>query len=138
MIALSNIVQGSAVLAVWWMTCDDEKETQITLPSAVSAYLGVTEPAMFGVKLKYIYPFIAGMIGSAIAGFISTTFKVTANSIEVGGLPGFLVIQIQSMIPFIVAMIVALAVPFILTLFFKRSNILTNNQLDFDIPFFKQ
>lgn len=138
MIALSNIAQGSAVLAVWWMTRDDEKESQITLPSAVSAYLGVTEPAMFGVNLKYIYPFIAGMIGSAIAGFISTAFKVTANSIGVGGLPGFLVIQIQSMIPFIVAMIVALVVPFILTLFFKRSNILTNNQLDFDIPFFKQ
>lgn len=138
MIALSNIAQGSAVLAVWWMTRDDEKESQITLPSAVSAYLGVTEPAMFGVNLKYTYPFVAGMIGSAIAGFISTTFKVTANSIGVGGLPGFLVIQIQSMIPFIVAMIVALAVPFILTLFFKRSNILTNNQLDFDIPFFKQ
>lgn len=138
MIALSNIAQGSAVLAVWWMTRDDEKESQITLPSAVSAYLGVTEPAMFGVNLKYIYPFVAGMIGSAIDGFISTTFKVTANSIGVGGLPGFLVIQIQSMIPFIVAMIVALVVPFILTLFFKRSNILTNNQLDFDIPFFKQ
>ena len=60
MIALSNIAQGSAVLAFYVMNRHDEREAQISLPAAISAYLGVTEPALFGVNLKYVYPFVAG------------------------------------------------------------------------------
>ena len=138
MIALSNIAQASAVVGVWWMTRHDEEESQITIPSFISAYLGVTEPAMFGVTLKYVYPFVAAMIGSGLAGLISTVFKVQANSIGVGGLPGFLVIQWQTMIPFLVAMAVAIVVPFALTVFFKKKDILTNSGLDFNIPFFNK
>lgn len=138
MIALSNIAQGSAVLAVWWMTRHDAEENQITLPSAISAYLGVTEPAMFGVTLKYVYPFIAAMIGSATAGLISTTFNIQSNSIGVGGLPGFLVIHIDSMGMFFVAMAVAIVVPFVLTLTFKRINFLTDKGIELNIPFFNK
>ena len=138
MIALSNIAQASAVVGVWWMTRHDEEESQITIPSFISAYLGVTEPDMFGVTLKYVYPFVAAMIGSGLAGLISTVFKVQANSIGVGGLPGFLVIQWQTMIPFLVAMAVAIVVPFALTVFFKKKDILTNSGLDFNIPFFNK
>lgn len=123
MIALSNIAQGSAVLGVWWMTRKNEAESQVTVPSMISAYLGVTEPALFGVNLKYIYPFVAGMIGSSIAGLVSTTFKVTANSIGVGGLPGFLVIQHQSMAMFLVCMVIAIVVPVLLTISFKKANL---------------
>lgn len=138
MIALSNIAQASAVVAYWWMTRQDDEESQITVPSYISAYLGVTEPAMFGVTLKYVYPFVAAMIGSGIAGFISTVTNITANSIGVGGLPGFLVIQQQSMIWFFIAMFVAIVVPIILTLSFKKANFLTKAGLDFDIPFFNK
>ena len=138
MIALSNIAQGSAVVAVWYMNRHDEEEAQITVPSFISAFLGVTEPAMFGVTLKYIYPFIAAMIGSGLAGLITTLFRVQANSIGVGGIPGFLVIQIQSMIPFLIAMAVALVVPFILTITFNKTGFLADAGLDFNIPFFNQ
>lgn len=138
MIALSNIAQASAVVGVWWMNRHDEESAQITVPSFISAYLGVTEPAMFGVTLKYVYPFVAAMIGSGLAGLISTTFGVQANSIGVGGLPGFLVIQIDSMLPFLAAMVVALIVPFVLTLLFKKINFLTDSNLDFNIPFFNK
>ncbi len=62
MIALSNIAQGSAVFAYYFMHRHDEREAQISLPATISAYLGVTEPALFGVNVKYIYPFVAGMI----------------------------------------------------------------------------
>ncbi|EFR30730.1 PTS system trehalose-specific EIIBC component [Eremococcus coleocola] len=138
MIALSNIAQGSAVLAVWWLTRKDADESQITIPSAISAYLGVTEPAMFGVNLKYVYPFVAAMCGSGIAGLIATSFKVVSNSIGVGGLPGFLVIHIDSMVMFFVAMAVALVVPFVLTLVFNKIGFLKNNTLNFNIPFFNK
>ena len=93
---------------------------------------------MFGVTLKYVFPFIAAMTGSGIAGLISTMTGVTANSIGVGGLPGFLVIQQPSMLWFIIAMLVAIVVPFGLTLLFKKINFLTDAGLDFDLPFFNQ
>ena len=71
MIALSNIAQGSAVLAIIFMHRGNKKEEQVSIPAMISCYLGVTEPAMFGINIKYIYPFIAAMIGSGIAGFVS-------------------------------------------------------------------
>lgn len=107
------------------MNRHSEKEAQISLPAAISAYLGVTEPALFGVNVKYIYPFVAGMIGSGIAGFLSTTFNVQANSIGIGGLPGFMAIHVKYMVPFFVCMAVAIIVPFILTIFFRKAGILT-------------
>ena len=121
MIALSNIAQGSAVFAYFLMHRHDEREAQISLPATISAYLGVTEPALFGVNVKYIYPFIAGMIGSSIAGLLSVTFNITAQSIGIGGLPGILSIQPQYMLPFAMIMLVAVAVPIALTYFFRKA-----------------
>lgn len=63
---------------------------EVNIPSCISCYLGVTEPAMFGVNLKYNFPFICAMIGSGIAGAFSVMTASTANSIGVGGLPGIL------------------------------------------------
>lgn len=125
MIALSNIAQGSAVFAYYWMNRKKEKEAQISLPATISAYLGVTEPALFGVNLKYVYPFVAGMIGSSIAGLLSTSFNVQANAIGIGGLPGFISINVKYMGAFFICMAVALVVPFVLTIFFRKAGILT-------------
>lgn len=121
MIALSNIAQGSAVLAYYWMNRKNTREAQISLPATISAYLGVTEPALFGVNVKYVYPFVAGMIGAGLAGFISTMFSITANSIGIGGIPGILSIQSSYWLAFAGAMVVAIVVPFILTVLFKRA-----------------
>ncbi len=128
MIALSNIAQGSAVFAYFLMHRHDEREAQISLPATISAYLGVTEPALFGVNVKYIYPFIAGMIGSSIAGLLSVTFNITAASIGIGGLPGILSIQPQYMLPFAMIMLVAVAVPMALTYFFRKAGLFTKTE----------
>ncbi|MDY4761836.1 PTS system trehalose-specific EIIBC component [Streptococcus thoraltensis] len=125
MIALSNMAQGSAVFAYFFMNRKNEREAEISLPAAISAYLGVTEPALFGVNVKYVYPFVAGMIGSALAGLLSTTMNVQANAIGVGGIPGFLAINVKYMVPFFICMAVALIVPFILTIVFRKANVLT-------------
>lgn len=116
MIALSNIAQGSAVLGMIYLQKKDAKSKEIAIPACISCYLGVTEPAMFGVNLKYGFPFIAGMIGSCIAGAISVSFGVMANSIGVGGLPGILSIKPKYMGIFAIAMVVAIIVPFVLTI----------------------
>ena len=123
MIALSNIAQGSAVLAIWWMHRGDKKEEQVSFPSMISAYLGVTEPALFGINIKYMYPFVAGMIGSGVAGLFSVLTGVTANSIGVGGLPGILSIQTDSMLMFAISMAIAFVVPIIFTVIFERRGI---------------
>ena len=116
MIALSNIAQGSAVLAMIYLQRKKEEEKQVSIPACISAYLGVTEPALFGVNLKYGFPFICGMIGSGIAAIISVGSGVMANAIGIGGLPGILSIKPQHMLMFLVAMLVAIVVPFVLTL----------------------
>lgn len=128
MIAISNIAQGSAVLAVIFMHKGNEKEEQVSIPAMISCYLGVTEPAMFGINLKYVYPFVAGMIGSAFAGLFATLFKVRATSIGVGGLPGILSIVPKYYVVFFGAMVIAIVVSLVLTYIFRTKGIF--NKLD--------
>ena len=113
MIALSNIAQGSAVLAMIFLQKNNEEEKQVSVPACISAYLGVTEPALFGVNMKYRFPFICGMIGSAVAGIFSVSTGVLANSIGVGGIPGILSIQPQHMFMFLISMLIAIVLPFV-------------------------
>ncbi len=115
MIALSNIAQGSAVLGMIWLQRKDPEAQEVNVPACISCYLGVTEPAIFGVNLKRGFPFVCGMIGSGIAAVVCVATGTTANAIGVGGLPGILSIQPQFMISFAICMAIALAVPFFLT-----------------------
>lgn len=123
MIALSNIAQGSAVLGIIYLNRKNKEEQQISIPATISCYLGVTEPAMFGINLKYGFPFLSAMIGSSIAALISVSSGVMANSIGIGGIPGILSIQPKHMPMFAVAMLVAIMVPFILTIALSKRNI---------------
>ena len=116
MIALSNIAQGSAVLAMSVLQKKNERAQQVNIPACISCYLGVTEPALFGVNLKYGFPLVCGMIGSACGAVISIGTGVEAYSIGVGGLPGILSIKPQFWLNFLIAMLAAVAVPFVLTI----------------------
>ena len=115
MIALSNIAQGSAVLAMSFLQKRNERAQQVNIPACISCYLGVTEPALFGVNMKYGFPLICGMIGSACGAVISIGTGVTAISIGVGGLPGILSIYPEYWMNFLLAMAAAIVVPFVLT-----------------------
>ena len=115
MVALSNIAQGSAVLAMIFLQRKNERAKQVNVPACISCYLGVTEPALFGVNLKYGFPLVCGLVGSCIAAMISVSSGVMASSIGVGGIPGILSIKPQYMFMFFIAMLEAICVPFILT-----------------------
>lgn len=115
MIALSNIAQGSAVLAMVCLQKNDAKAKEVSIPACISCYLGVTEPAMFGVNLKYGFPFICGMAGSAAAAVLSVVSGVKANAIGVGGIPGILSINPHYMGIFAIAMAIVIVIPFGLT-----------------------
>lgn len=116
MIALSNIAQGSSVLAMSVLQKKNERAQQINVPACISCYLGVTEPALFGVNLKYGFPLICGMIGSSIAAMVSVGFGIEALSVGVGGIPGILSIKPKFYLTFLLAMGIAIVVPFALTL----------------------
>lgn len=115
MIALSNIAQGSSVLAMSLLQKKNERAQQVNVPACISCYLSVTEPALFGVNLKYGFPLVCGMIGSAVAAMISVGTGVRALSIGVGGLPGILSIESDYYLNFLLAMVVAIVIPFVLT-----------------------
>ncbi|WP_028863950.1 PTS trehalose transporter subunit IIBC [Psychromonas aquimarina] len=121
LIALSNIAQASSVVGIIWIS-KKQNEREISVPAAISAYLGVTEPAMYGINLKYKFPMLCAMLGSALAAGICGFAGVMANGIGVGGLPGILSIQPQYWGVYALAMLVAVVVPVILTLLlYKRA-----------------
>lgn len=105
----------SAVLGMVWLQRKDPQAQEVNIPACISCYLGVTEPAIFGVNLKRGFPFVCGMIGSGLAAIVCVATGVTANAIGVGGIPGILSIQPQFMASFGICSIIAFAVPFFLT-----------------------
>ncbi|WP_172368931.1 PTS system trehalose-specific EIIBC component [Sporosarcina jiandibaonis] len=113
-LALSNIAQGSAAFAMMLAT-RDERLRGLSGTSGISAWLGITEPAMFGVNLRFRYPFIAAIIGSAIAAAFITFQKVLATSIGVGGVPGIFSIIPSGWVSFIIGMVIVIVVPFVIT-----------------------
>ncbi|ANA82487.1 PTS trehalose transporter subunit IIBC [Paenibacillus glucanolyticus] len=119
MLALSNIAQGAAALAMMFIL-KEQKAKGLAVTSSISAFLGVTEPAIFGVNIRHKYPFIFGMVGSGIAGVLLAVNNVLASSIGVGGIPGFLSIFPNQWGVFFLGMAIVLVVPFTGTLLFGR------------------
>lgn len=115
LIALSNIAQASAVMGIILIS-RKENEREISVPAAISAYLGVTEPAMYGINLRYKFPMLCAMVGSAIAALVCGFSDVLANGIGVGGLPGILSIQPKFWGIYAVAMLIAIVIPMLLTM----------------------
>ncbi|WP_409421262.1 PTS trehalose transporter subunit IIBC [Pseudaeromonas sp. ZJS20] len=115
LIALSNIAQASAVMGIVIIS-RKLNEREISIPAAISAYLGVTEPAMYGINLKYKFPMLCAMIGSCLAAVLCGSTGVLANGIGVGGLPGILSIQPQFWGIYALAMLIAIVIPMGLTI----------------------
>jgi sucrose PTS system EIIBCA or EIIBC component len=113
--AMSNVGQGAATLAVLLLT-KDAKVKGTASAAGISALLGITEPAMFGVNLKLKYPFIGAIVGSGVgAGFI-TLFKVKAIAMGAAGLPGIISIKPGTITFYILGMAISFAAAFLVTI----------------------
>lgn len=128
MIALSNIAQGSAVLGMIFLQRKNAQAQEVNVPAGISCYLGVTEPAIFGVNLKIGFPFICGMIGSACSAIVCVATGTTANAVGVGGIPGILSIKPTYMGTFAICMVIAIIIPFVLTVLVGKRK-LTKEQI---------
>lgn len=118
--AMNNVAQGAAVIAVLLAT-KDKKIKSICSASGVSAFLGITEPAMFGVTLKLRYPFYGAMIGSACGSAYVAATKTLAVALGAAGLPGFISIAPQNWLNYFIAMAISVVVSFVVTtILFKK------------------
>lgn len=119
MLALSNIAQGSAAFAIW-LASKDEKLKGLGVSSGISAWLGITEPALFGVNLRFKYPFIIAISSSAIAGLYIASQGVVASSIGVGGVPGIFSIVAEYWTEFAIGMAIVIILPLAATYLYAK------------------
>ncbi|MCI7497864.1 MAG: glucose PTS transporter subunit IIA [Oscillospiraceae bacterium] len=106
----ANVAQGAAALAVALKT-NSKKTKAMALPASLSAFLGITEPAIFGVNVRFMRPFIAGMIGGACGAALASIMNVYATANGVTGLFGLL-ITTDTIGGYILTMLVAFGVAF--------------------------
>lgn len=117
--SMNNVAQGAAVLAVLLMTKND-KIKSICSASGISALLGITEPAMFGVTLKLKYPFYAAMAGSAAGSAYLAGTRTLAQALGAAGLPGFISMKPDHYLNFAIGLILSMSVSFVLTIVFWK------------------
>lgn len=120
-LAISNICQGSAAFGAWFVYRRRKmgKEQGLAMTSGVSGFLGVTEPALFGVNLPLKYPFIAAISTSCVLGAIIGATRVL-GSVGVGGVPAFISIKSEYWGIYLVCTLLAIVVPAILTVFLSK------------------
>ncbi len=109
----ANVGQGAAALAVG-MKSKDPKIKSMAMPASLSAFLGITEPAIFGVNVRFMKPFIAGCIGGAVGGFIAAISGMYATAYGITGLFGFL-ITTDFIVLYAIMMAVSFAISFVIS-----------------------
>ena len=119
--AMSNVAQGAAALSVLLILKKDNKMKGIASASGISALLGITEPAIFGVNLKLRYPFYGAMIGSAVSSAYIMLTKVLALAPGAAGLPGIISIRPDSMINYIIGMAISMGVAVVSTIILAKT-----------------
>ncbi|TQC75993.1 sucrose-specific PTS transporter subunit IIBC [Pantoea dispersa] len=116
--AMANVAQGGACLAVWFKT-KDVKIKAISLPSGFSALLGITEAAIFGINLRFMKPFIAGLIGGALGGAWVVSVHVYMTAVGLTGLPGMAIVQASSLLNYAIGMVIAFSSAFVISYLLK-------------------
>lgn len=116
-ITCSIAAQGGATLAVGFKT-KSKKLKALCFPSALSAFLGITEPAIFGVNLRYVKPFIMGLIGGAVGGFAASLLQLAGTGMAITVIPGTLLYLNGQLLPYLFVNILAISVAFVLTYLF--------------------
>lgn len=109
----ANVAQGAAALAIALKT-KDRKTKSMALPASLSAFMGITEPAIFGVNIRYMRPFIAGCIGGAVGGLFASIMGIGATAYGITGIFGFL-ITTNYLVSYALTMVISAAVAFVLS-----------------------
>ncbi|WP_220739032.1 sucrose-specific PTS transporter subunit IIBC [Leuconostoc miyukkimchii] len=131
--AAANVAQGAATLAIYFLAKGNTKLRALASSAGASAMLGITEPALFGVNLKYKFPFFIALGSSGIASLVMGLFHVMSSSLGPAGLIGFIAIPANKWFGFFVAIAISFALAFIGTLVYGRSHMpVTENNVNVD------
>ncbi len=109
----ANVAQGAAALAVG-IKSKDQKVKSLALPSSLSAFMGITEPAIFGVNLRFFKPFIAGCIGGGCGALYASLVHLGAKGTGVTGIFGILLCLNQPL-QYIIEMAISVGVAFVIS-----------------------
>lgn len=109
----ANFSMGAACLAVG-LKAKNMKTKAVAIPSSLSAALGITEPAIFGVNLRLVKPLVCGMVGAAAGSLLGAIFGIGATSYGVTGIPGLL-ITLDYTLQYVIVLAVSFAITFVLT-----------------------
>ena len=130
--SMANVAQGAATFAIYFLT-KDKKMKGLSSSAGVSALLGITEPALFGVNLKYKFPFFCALIGSGVAAAFAGLMHVTAAALGSAGFLGFLSIYPKTIPMWVVSVLISFAVAFILTYVYGKGH-LKEEVAEQDVP----
>lgn len=119
MITCGIVAQGAAAVAVALKT-KDKKKRSLYISSAVPAFLGITEPAIFGINLRFIKPFVYGCIGGAVGGMLAGMLHMVGTGMGITAIPGIL-LYMNNIGGYLLINGVAMAVAFCLTYFFFKT-----------------
>lgn len=120
-ISCAIAAQGGSCLAVGFKTKSTRLKA-LALPSSFSAFLGITEPAVFGVNLRYIKPFIMGLIAGGIGGFLASLFGLKATGMAITVIPGTLLFLNNQLLSYVFVNVISVATAFALTWLFGYSD----------------
>ena len=109
----ANVAQGAAALAVA-LKSRDKKIKSLALPSSLSAFMGITEPAIFGVNLRFFKPFIAGCIGGGCGALYASLVHLGAKGTGVTGIFGIL-LCLEQPVQYVIEMAIAVGVAFVIS-----------------------
>lgn len=111
--SMANVAQGGAALAVYFKT-NDKKIKAIAAPASFSCLLGITEPAIFGVNLRFVKPFISAAIGGAIGGGYVVFTKVGMTAVGVTGIPGTAIVRQGNILNYLIGLVLAFGSAFVI------------------------
>lgn len=116
--SMANVAQGGACLAVYFKT-RDVKIKAIAIPSALSALLGITEAAIFGINLRFMKPFLAALAGGALGGAWVVANHVGMTAVGLTGIPGIAIVQANSVISYLIGLVIAFGAAFVISFVLK-------------------
>ena len=116
--SMANVAQGGACLAVYFKT-RDVKIKAIAVPSALSALLGITEAAIFGINLRFMKPFLAALAGGALGGAWVVANHVGMTAVGLTGIPGIAIVQDNSVVSYLIGLVIAFGAAFVISFVLK-------------------
>lgn len=119
--SMANVAQGAATTAVYFLT-RNKKMKALSSSSAISALLGITEPAIFGVNLKLRFPFFCALIGSCVASTIAGAMHVVAASMGSAGFIGFISVYAKCIPAYLLCEVISFVIAFLVTFFYGKAH----------------